>query len=622
MKLGQPLYSVLCGRVVLSKTHRRVLVAMGLGAALALLLLTGSRARAQSPAPHDIVFLIDNSQSVRTGEGAPDGQPTDPAQMRLRLAHFIINVLGVAPTGANQRVGVISFADSTQTLMPLTPVLDWSKADFAEIRAVRQAGGTDFARALDAVSDVLPADCSPDIRRCDVVMVTDGIFEKYTVRRDQRAVQNTLQNLRSRGISVHLLTFGAQDPVWQEFLTNDLVSSYQPGVTSTPPSQVYDTVLRNLGFETLLTDLMPVEVVGEKVVPLTIHDFHTWTRYRILSDTPLTVTFSYADQAVAPVVVGTEYTLFEPQAGEWRVRLQGNGLAYYRQTGVGVTDLSLYLRAPEGALPLGEDVTVYAGLTAGGTPVTDLTPFEATATINGPVNTNDPLELELDRTVNLFAATVPADWFESGVYTVTVAAQSSVPDLVVQPATGQFEMIALPTLAMTVTPTGTIRSGQSVQVIVTVENWRPGYVPRLQIYGSEAVGLVTSTWSTQGTGTFTSTITTPSGVGSSFAVAVQLARDEGTTEVELFDSIQTAPQLVEYAVPPIVTTTQYPTWLLIPLCVVFVIGVYAWWRFNSANKHRRRERRIKRLRDDVEALARVVGEMSEEPGPIIESWNV
>jgi hypothetical protein len=566
-----------------------------------------------------MVFLIDNSQSVRTGEGAPDGQPTDPAQIRLRLTHFMINILGIAPTGANQRVGVISFADSTQTLMPLTPVLDWSKADFAEIRAVRQTGGTDFARSLDAVSDMLPADCSPGVRRCDVLMITDGIFEKYTARRDQRAVQDALQNLRSRGISVHMLTFGAQDLMWQEFLTNDLVSTYQPSLTSTSPNQVYDTVLRNLGFETLLTGLMPVEVVGEEIVPLTIHDFHTWTRYRILSDAPLTVTFSYADQVVTPVVAGTEYTLFEPQAGEWRVRLQGNGLAYYRQTGAGVADLSLYLRALEGALPLGEDVTVYAGLTAGGTPVTNLAPFEATATINGPTNTNDPLEL--DRTADLFAATVPADWFESGAYTVTVAAQSSVPDLVVQPVTGQFEVIALPTLAMTVTPTGTIRSGQSVQVIVTVENWRPEYVPRLQIYGS-AAGLVTSTWSTQGAGTFTSTITTPPGVGSSFAVAVQLIGSGGTDKGELFDIIQTPPQLVEYAVPPIVTTTQYPTWLLIPLGAVFVIGAYAWWRFNSANKHRRREQRIKRLRDDVEALARVVGDMSEESGPIIESWNV
>ena len=166
----------------------------------------------------------------------------------------------------------------------------------------------------------------------------------------------------------------------------------------------------------------------------------------------------------------------------------------------------------------------------------------------------------------MFATTAPSDWFENGAYTVTLAAQTSVPGLRVQSTTGQFEMVALPALTMVVTPTETIQPGQPVRVIVTVENWRPEYVPRLQIYGSGAMRVVTPTWSTQETGVFTGTIITPFGVRSSFAVAAQLVG-------ELFDTIQTTPQLVEYttiAPPPIVVTTQYPTWLLIPLCGVHI----------------------------------------------------
>jgi hypothetical protein len=589
-------------------------------AALVLVLLLIPQVRAQSSAPHDIVFLIDNSRSVYTGEGTPDGQPTDPAQVRLRLPYFVINSLSLAPTSADRRVGVVSFAGSTETLMPLTPVLDWSKADLAEIRMVVQEGGTNFARALDAASEMLAADCSPGMRRCDVVVVTDGIFEKSIARRDQQAVEGALRDLRARGVSVHLLTFNVGDPKWQEFLSDDLISTYQPSVASAAPDQVYGAVLRGLGDEALLASLTPVEVVGEEIVPLTIPDFYTWIRYQILPDSPLTVTFLYAGQTVPPVVAGAEYTLFQPQAGEWRVRLQGTGLAYYRQTGVGVADLSSYLHAPEGALPLGEDVTVQAGITAGGAPVTNLTPFEVTATISGATGDIGPLRLEPDETIGLFAITVPSDGFESGVYTVTLAAQSSAPNLEVRSATGRFEMVALPTLALTVSPTGALRPGQPAHVTVTVGNWRPGYTPRLRLYGPGGGSAVTPTWSAQGTGVFTGVITPPFGAGSSFAVAAQLVGGAGVPTGELFDSIQTAPQLVEYA-PPVVTEAQYLTWALILLCAVLVIGVYVGWRFYSVNKHRQRARRIKRLRDEVEALARVVNEIPEETGPIVESWH-
>ena len=603
--------------------HRRFLAAAGLGLVLTLLLCADFRVAAQSPVPHDVVFLIDNSQSVSTGEGSPDNRPTDPAQTRLRLAHFVINVLRTSPPGVNRRVGVIGFAGSAGTLMPLTPVLDWSKADFAEIRAARQAGGTDFARALDAASDMLAADCSPDVRRCDVVMITDGVFERYTARRDQRATQNVLQNLRSRGISVHVLTFEAGDPQWQEFLADDLISTCQPDVTSIPPDQVYDAVLHDLGLGTLLAGLTPVEVAGEEIVTLTIHEFRTWTRYQILPDSPLTVTFFYQDQVVTPVVVGTEYTLFQPQAGEWDVRLEGNGLAYYQQTGEGVADLALRLRTPQGVLPLGEDVTVRAELLAGGRPVSDLALFTVAATISDAMGSVAAQTLKPDETIDLFAATVPADRFENGAYTVTLAVQSSVPGLRGRPATGQFEMVALPTLTMVVTPTETVRPGQSVHVIVTVENWRPEYVPRLQIYGPDAIRVATPTWGSQRMGVFTSTITTPFGGESSFAVAAQLVGDSQTTVGELFDTIQTAPQLVEYTpAAPEVTPIQRQVWLLIPLCVMLAIGTYAWGRFHNASKHRQRARRIKRLRAEVEALARMVGEIPEDDGTIVESWHV
>jgi hypothetical protein len=449
-----------------------------------------------------VVFLIDNSPSVligdTTGDGTPDGPPTDEQDVRLRLTRFVVNVLGLDPTSASQRVGAISFAGSdppTQTLMPLTPVRDWSKADFAAIREVDQGSGTDYAAALSAASEILfppdASDCSLGDRRCDVVMVTDGVFD--SIRRGRPAVEEILQDLDSRGVSVHVLTFETKDQnVWEGFLTNTLISTYQPSVTLASPSQVYDTMLRDLGAEALLAGLTPVEVSGEEIVPLKVPPFRTWTRYQILPDSPMTATFLHAGQVLTPVVAGTDYTFFQPPTGNWSMRLQGDGLAYYRHAGEGIADLSLYLRDLEEYLALGEDATIRAGLVAGGVPVTDLSLFTITATLSGTAGITDRVRLKPDEANDMFATTVPSTRFESDVYAVDVTAESDVPAVEVQPATGQFEVVVPPTLTITVTPTGPVQPGESVAVTVTVGNWNSGYMPELWLGRLDGSTLVTS----------------------------------------------------------------------------------------------------------------------------------
>jgi hypothetical protein len=558
---------------------------------------------------HDVVFLIDNSQSVRTGEGAPNGQPTDPEQVRLRLPRLAIQILSLDPASADWRVGAISFGNGTETLIPLTAIPYWSTVDLTKIRAMEQRG-TNFATALDAAYEMLPADCSPDVHRCDIVMITDGVFESYRARQYQRAAERALQGLQSRGASVHLLMFEEGDEKWQEFLANGLIATYQPAITALPSHQVCAAALRSLGAEALLAGLTPVQVTGEETTTLTVPDFRTWVSYQVLADSPLTVTFLYAGQVVPPITNGSEYTLLQPQAGRWSMQLQGDGLAYYQQNGEGIADLSLYLHAPGQIVALGEDVTVRAGLTAGGAPVADLASFTVTGTIAG-AGVIWTLNLYPDETGGLFAATVPSAWLKAGVHTVTLAAQSTVPGLIVQPVTGQFQVVALPTLELT-TPPEPIRPGQSACVTVTVGNWKPGYTPTLQFYGPAAANVIQSPWSTPEAGVFVSTITITSGVESSLAIVAQLAAETGNPEAELFDTIQTAPKLIAFTT----TAAWYSPRLLIPLSALLfllVVGVYAWRRFyDPAKRKRQRLQRIKRLRDEAKTLARIVDEALEE----------
>lgn len=558
--------------------YHRLAVAIGLGVALTVsLLIAVSPVRAEPPVPHDIVFLIDNSPSVRigdtTGNGIPDITP-DEQDMRLRLTRFVVNVFGSDPAGGNRRVGAIGFARSTQMLMPLTPVRDWSKADFAAVREIDQGSGTDFAAALDAASEMLfppdAPDCSPDVRRCDIVVISDGFFDN--IARDRPAAEAALRDLRSRGVSVHLLTFAAyyQD-VWQELLTDTLISTYRPNVVLASPGRVYGTMLRDLGAEALLAGLTPVEVDGEQTIALTIPPFRTWTRYRILPDSPMTVTFLHAGRTVTPVVAGTEYTFFRPLAGEWHVRLQGSGLAYYRQVGEGVADLALYVRAPDESLAVGGEVAVRAGLTAGGAPVTDLTLFTVTATISGTAGVTGPLVLKPDERVGLFATTVPSAWFESGVYTVALAAESSVPGVEVEPVGRRFEMIALPTLAMTVTPTGPIRPGQSVYVTVTVGNWRPEYEVTMHLLHPN--GMVSEIQPhTQSSGTYLVTLTSTDNTLQPSALVVQVFGEQRVPYDYVVHLVEPLSHpRVEMAMPVLSALTLI-------LLMALTILVWRWWQ--------------------------------------------
>jgi heme exporter protein D len=591
----------------------RLLTAAGLALALALLPLTVSQASDLPSTAHDVVFLIDNSQSVRTGEGAPDRQPTDPKQVRLRLPRLVIQVLSLDPASANRRAGVVSFAGDTETLIPLTSIPYWSMVDLTKIRATDQRG-TNFSTALDAACEMLPADCSPDVHRCDVVVITDGVFERYRVRQHQRATERTLQRLRSLGASVHLLTFEEGDEKWREFLADGLVATYQPAITALSSHQMCAVALRSLGVEALLAGLTPVQVAGEEIVTLTVPGFRTWVSYQVLADSPLTVTFLYAGQVVPPITTGAEYTLFQPQAGRWRMQLQGDGLAYYRQSGEGIADLSLYLHAPGKTVALGEDVTVRAGVTAGGASVADLASFTVTGTIDGAGVTR-PLKLDLDETDGSFAAVAPAAWFKSGIHTVTLVARSTIPGLVVRPATGQFQVVAPPTLELTTASTEPIRPGQSMCVTVTVGNWKPGYTPELQFYGPGAANVIQSPWSTPEAGVFVSTITTTTGAESSLAIVAQLVAEAGNSEDGLFDTIQTAPKLVAFTTAP---AAWHSSCLLVPLSLsallfLLVVGVHAWRRFyDPVKRKRQRLRRIRRLRDEAETLARIVDGALEE----------
>jgi len=444
-------------RLVQTSKVCRLAAAIGLGLALVvLLLLKVSQAGAQPPVPHDVVFLIDNSWSVTD---------SDRQDVRLSLTHFLVNVLGLDLARSNWRVGVIGFGDSQKELMPLWPVQDWSKADFAEIhKEVDQGYGTNYKSALDYARRVLlaPGDCSTGIRRCDVVMVTDGSFKNTGAPSENKAVSDTeraLRDLQEYRVSVHVLTFEALDQErWQGFLATSLVSTYQPNITLAPRAQVYGAALRALGAEALLADLAPVEVAGEYAVTITVLPFRTWTRYQILPDSPMTVTFLHAGQAMEPVVTGREYTFFQPPAGEWLIRLQGNGLAYYRQVGEGVADLALYLRMPEGTLALGDDVPVQAGIVACGAPVTDTQYFTVTATITGPGPAISPLVLARNLSTGLFTATVPSARFTTGTYTITLAAESILLDIHVRTGAGVlFELVASPspTAAQSTQPSDT-----------------------------------------------------------------------------------------------------------------------------------------------------------------------
>lgn len=335
--------------------------------------------------------------------------------------------------------------------------------------------------------------------------------------------------------------------------------------------EVYRSVLSDLGAAALLVGMQVLDVAGQETVPLEVLPYRHWVRYQVFPDGPMAVTFLRDGQPIAPLVAGPEYTLFLPQEGEWELRLEGDGMVYYRLSDEEVAEVRLHLEKPEGVLEAGQPLPISARLALGaGESLTALERFTATAIITGPERVIGPLTLQPDPAAGRFIGTVAGNQLEAtGRYTVSVRAESAVRGVEIAPLERAFRLALPPTLALTIAPPGALEPGQTVYITVTVGNHAPGYTPRLELYGPGAAGWQPPALVEQGDGLFTAEIAGDGKRTAPFAIAAYL--DAGRTPEGLeFGERWTEPAPVYFTHPG---SPRIKWWSVntMPLCVLGII---------------------------------------------------
>jgi len=476
----------LCKQSVL---RRIALAVMFCGLSLELIAGSAASSIAQGLPSRDVVFLIDNSPSVRVGGEAGD-KPSDPQNLRIRLARFAVAASGQITQAAEQRVGAVSFGRTADILVPLTPVQDWAKADFAKVDSVDAGPDTNFTAALNvAKAMILPTDasaCNPTERSCEVVIISDG--ELYgSIERQLPSLTEALEALKMRGVRVTLLTFAEADAtsrsVWQGYLARGLLAQHEMNITqrfSRSPQEVYGLLFDLLGVRSLLSDFESVIVPG--VITREQLPYRRWARWEIITDSSIEPVFTLDSQAATPVRVGTDYFFWEPPAGVWRVDLKGEGLAYFRLSEE-VAPIVLNMEKLPELVPVGREIPVTAKLTVGaGTVVTQTDLFTVTAVARGPKSLGP---FPLTRSGLLFTTTLSTVDMAIGTYVVEISAVADERvKATVSPITDSFHIILTPVLGAPQVPVTQVSEiGQLVPVTVTVTNCPTAdCFPKLLVY--------------------------------------------------------------------------------------------------------------------------------------------
>lgn len=123
-------------------------------------------ASASEPTYHDIVLVIDHSNSVF--------DRTDPNGLRLAAARLFIALLGSDETGALWRVGIVTFGTRPTLVAPLTRLVDdTARTELAHrlIAAAEPEGWTDPVAALELAHAMLG---NSQAAHRAVLLLTDG----------------------------------------------------------------------------------------------------------------------------------------------------------------------------------------------------------------------------------------------------------------------------------------------------------------------------------------------------------------------------------------------------------------------------------------------------------------
>jgi hypothetical protein len=297
------------------------------------------------------MLLIDNSNSMFDKEGIG----SDPNRHRIEAAQMVINYLGIDDESAAHRVGVIFFGGKARLIAPLTQLTDETRrAELASLIAEpERMAWTDPAEALSLAHGTLVGEEQRGRRRV-VILLTDGKPE-WDGKRTTGERQVIIEDLRRIGSSyaqddIYLFTLLLSNPATAA--DPDIAHTYAPlwsdlsRMTKGAFYQV-DQADDLLGvYHDILVTLSAVQTEGPVLDVAVEQDARreTVTVEPDLARVTFLIHISHPDVVVelqrpdgralepqAPDVrhagrnTTAIWTVRRPQAGEWRVLMDGKG---------------------------------------------------------------------------------------------------------------------------------------------------------------------------------------------------------------------------------------------------------------------------------------------------------
>ncbi len=434
---------------------------------------------------HNIILLVDNSKSVVEGAPVTGGRRTDPADRRLRLVRFLTNY-AQAFWGKDVRIGVISFADDVETLVPLDaadrlpPYLVIANPDIQ---------GTNFRMAFqEAITQLEKVSCAE--QNCSILLLTDGIFYEE----EKEGIRQSLKSLSEKEIALQIILFaGAEDALAEEEGFTEYPEQWTTWLRkmggnrnriftnpySTKPEELYRAILSPLEMEAPFDTLKRISLTETHRLTLEIPPYRRYFRIHLLMEPAGRDTWSLPPTLQA----GAERYWLYPPAGMLTATLEpaagaGRMLVWY-DVYSRPQDISLQARLEPNKQAAGKPVTLQAWIVGEGKIITATGNFTVAAHIGDKTY---PLDHQENGS---FSALVTPTFTGARVVTFTAnIAGPEIPDIAIAPVTQSLYVDVLPrlkSLDATLTPVSTLVS--PVQVTVTVEN-APPVAPTLHFSSS------------------------------------------------------------------------------------------------------------------------------------------
>jgi hypothetical protein len=323
----------------------RLLIGCILGIGLALLFVRPSahvwgQEPGGRPANLDVILLIDNSWSMSKGDPATGTPPSDPEELRIRAAKFLVDYLraNAETLGANYRVGVVIFGGVVSDVTPLRLLQDDTVRDSIRAEEIRL---TDFRGPLQFALREFEAKGFGTGNKMAVILLTDGRPDLTGPPMTEQELRDYFEDLaplvgelREGGVSLFVLGIGdAQEDRdnWTRLIPQEC---YIPITSATDLADVYHDIVASLiGVAVSKEEILP----AEQAASIEVEPYLERIVFSFMKSDPAirVVLIPPTGAALTPTIGGTTdvhhaiYRITNPDAGEWKALWEGEGEVRY-----------------------------------------------------------------------------------------------------------------------------------------------------------------------------------------------------------------------------------------------------------------------------------------------------